>query len=258
MAGTMTEILQTSIPYNPLAPHRLPGIQPLAPEEWLRFDDGFAAQMRHRERLLRQRREAVLQLSTAAEPAAQELLDHVLEVRYGADPATPSVLRPDGQRVTLDRKDPFGSLGRIAQQDFCLLERPEGRAEHVMTGAILCFPASWTLAEKIMKPLLAIHGTVRAYDAGLAARVQRLFDGVQVGRPLWRFNALWYADAELHQPRTEADPRPTSTPETQHFLRSELQSLYRLPESRAVVFSIHTRVLRRQDVLAQWGAEAEA
>ena len=89
----------------------------------------------------------------------------------------------------------------------------------------------------------------------VAQALYGLFDGVQAGRPLWRFNALWYADATLHQPRVEADPRPTSTPETQRYLRSELQSLYRLPDSRAVVFGIHTRVLARRDVLAQWGRE---
>ena len=108
-----------------------------------------------------------------------------------------------------------------------------------------------------MKPLLAIHVPVKDYDAGIARRVQRLFDGVQVGRPLWRFNALWYADPSLHQPRLERDPRPTSTPETQNYMRSELQSIYRLPETRAVVFSIHTTVMSRAEVLAQWGARSE-
>ena len=254
----MTEILQTSIPYNPLAPRPLPGIQPLKPEDWLRFDAGFAAQLAERERLLRDHPDAVLAMDAGAAPAAQELLDQVLAVRYGVGADANYVIRPDNAKVVINRAQPMETLGRIAQQDFCILERPEDSDEHVLTAAVLCFPASWTLAEKFMKPLLAIHVPVKDYDAGIARRVQRLFDGVQVGRPLWRFNALWYADPSLHQPRLERDPRPTSTPETQNYMRSELQSIYRLPETRAVVFSIHTTVMSRAQVLAQWDARSEA
>ncbi|KUP91755.1 heme-dependent oxidative N-demethylase family protein [Tritonibacter horizontis] len=249
----MTEILQTSIPYNPLIPQRLPGIQPLNPEAWLEFDTAFAAQMAARDRLLATARDDVLRADPAAQEAAQELLDLVMALRYGVSGAAEQVHRPDGQIVPLDRDAPMVTLGRLVQQDLCLLQKPEGAAEHVLTAAVLCFPASWTLAEKFQKPLVAIHNPVSSYTGDVARRVQRLFDGVQPGRPLWRINALWYADPSLHQPRREADPRPTSTPDTQHFLRSELQSIYRLPHTRAVVFSIHTTVMRRQDVLAQWG-----
>jgi hypothetical protein len=38
-----------------------------------------------------------------------------------------------------------------------------------LTAAILCFPASWTLAEKLGRPLGAIHGPVAGYDPGMAA-----------------------------------------------------------------------------------------
>ena len=250
----MTEILQTTLPYDPLKPLPLPGIRPLPPEDWLQFDESFAAQMAERERLLSERRDDVLRMDPGANAAAQELLDAVLTLRYGGGAEPSSVRRLDGQEVTIDRSAPLDTLGRIAQQDFCILQKPEGSEEHILSAAVLCFPASWTLAEKFMKPLLAIHVPVESYDATLARRVQRLFDGVQLGRPLWRFNALWYADPTLHQPRLESDPRATSTPQTQTYLRSELQTISRLPKTGAVVFSIHTRVLRRADVLAQWGA----
>ena len=116
--------------------------------------------------------------------------------------------------------------------------------EHVLTGAVLCFPASWKLSEKVGRPLTAIHDPVDEYDAGLAARVQRLFDGVQEGRPLWRMNQLWYADPELHQPRSVTAPRAIEDgPEGAAYYRSERQCILRLPQTQAVVFSIHTMVL---------------
>ncbi|WP_293572661.1 DUF3445 domain-containing protein [Phaeobacter sp.] len=255
----MTAILQTAIPFNPLVATKLPGIQPLDPANWLIWDDAFAEQMAEREQLLSSRRDAVVALSERATPAAQELLDLVLADRYGEAAVTArSVLRPDGQEVAIDRQDPMGSLGRLTQQDFCILEKAADEREHVLTAAVLCFPANWTLAEKFLRPLIAIHAPVDSYDSGIAARVQRLFDGVQIGRPLWRFNALWYADATLHQPRPVVGDRPRPSEQEATFLRSERQTILRLPQTRAVVFGIHTFVLRRQDVIAQWGAGADA
>lgn len=241
----MTEILQTRIPYDVTARPRLPGIQPLALEDWLIRDESFAEQMAYRDRLLAARRDAVLAMDEGARGAAGELLDLVLGLAYPG--AGAQVTRPDGVAVRVDRDDPLGTLGRLVQEDLCILQKRGD--EHVLTAAVLCFPASWTLSEKVMRPLTRIHLPVPDYDGNIAARVQRLFDGVQPGRPLWRFNALWYDDPELHQPRREADKRPHRRAAAVKYLRSERQAVLRLPESRAVVFSIHTFVMARADAL---------
>ncbi|WP_171122157.1 MULTISPECIES: DUF3445 domain-containing protein [unclassified Ruegeria] len=235
----MTIILQNSIPYDPLTPRPLPGIQPTSLDTWLYRDDAFAAQMQHREALLRERRDDVLALDTSAEPAAQEVLDLVLQHAYPG--CSDHVVRPDGKEVSVDHKNPMDTLCRLVQEDICILQKHGD--EHVLTGAILCFPASWRLSEKFMRPLVDIHVPVASYDENIARRVQRLFDGIQPDRPLWRFNALWYEDAELHQPRSENAQRETTTPGDARYLRSERQTLLRLPKTRAVVFSIHTYVL---------------
>lgn len=235
----MTVILQKSIPYDPLAERPLPGIQPLAIEDWLLRDDAFAEQMAERERLLAERRSEVLALDENAMPAAQELLDLVLAQSYAG--ATDCVMRPDGVRVEIDGTRPMDTLCRLVQEDLCILQKRGD--EHVLTAAILCFPASWKLSEKFMRPLIAIHDPVASYDDDIAKRVQRLFDGIQTGRPLWRSNALWYEEAALFQPRSASAPRPVRDRAGAKYLRSERQCLLRLPESRAVVFSIHTFIL---------------
>ena len=117
--------------------------------------------------------------------------------------------------------------------------------EHVLTAAVLCFPASWTLAEKAGQPLSRIHRPVGAYDVGVAQRVQRLFDGVQSGKPIWRNNYLHYNDPELYQPLSETDPaRKEPWPAHAPYTRAERQCIVRLPETGAVLFSIHTYVAR--------------
>ncbi len=248
----MTEILQTTIPYDPLTPKALPGIAPLDPRDWILIDDAYAKQMAYRRHLIARKASLVTQTSEIAMPEAREILAHTLEIlsaRADFQVTNSQVICPDGHVVDLDHDAPLATLGQITQEDICLLQK-QGN-EHVLTGAVLCFPASWTLSEKINRPLIGIHVPVPAYDADIAKRVQRLFDGVRVGRPLWRKNALWYDDPELFTPRPEAAPREPVLPTTGAYLRSERQAIMRLPESNAVVFSIHTFLLRRNDALRQ-------
>lgn len=243
----MDPICQTSLPHLPWmspATARLPGVQPLGPGEgWLMRDDAFGAQMGLRDRLLSDCRDAVIASLPGSERAIDALYAQVLD-RLAADPgyrwSRGQCQRPDGVTVPLDAQDKLGTLARLVQEDLCLLE-PRG-GEHVLTAAILCFPASWTLAEKIGRPLTGIHTPVAVYDDAMAARVQRLFDAVRAGRQLWRQNALVYADAALHQPRPEAAPRRDAGAEGR-YLRSERQCLARLSGHDAVVFSIHTFVV---------------
>ncbi len=249
----MTLILHKHLPFAPWADartRRLPGILPVEPGDWLRIDEAFAGQMAERDRLIAERPAAVHALSERGRPAAEELLGVVLadlEARPDYAVSATAVTRPDGVVVALDRAQPMLTLGRLCQDDFCLLEQAEGEAEHVLTGAILCFPASWTLAEKFLRPLIGIHHNVPVYDLEIAKRVQRLFDAIRPGAALWRANALHYSDGTLHHPRTEAAPRVKPVGDAP-FIRSERQCLTRLPETRAVVFSIHTYLLRIEDL----------
>lgn len=244
----MTAILQSRTPYDLAAPRPLPGIAPLDPAQWLLADEAYAAQMAERARLLATRRAEVLAMTEAGHAGARELLDHVLGWLDSHAPAfevgQARVRRPDGVVVDIDAADPLATLGRLVQEDFCLLQKQGD--EHVLTAAVLCFPASWRLADKIGRPLVAIHDPVAAYDDGIARRVQRLFDGVREGRPLWRFNLLPYADPALFQPVSRPASRVAEEGGRYRYLRSERQCVLRLPATRDCVFSIHTYVIDRR------------
>lgn len=240
-------IVQRRIPYAPFPLRPLPGVQPFDPVDWLLVDDAFAAQMAERARLLAAHRDRVVWADPVAEDALQELLEVVLEaLPEGYQRSADAVTRPDGVTVPLAGAPVIETLCLLVQEDLCLLLK-EGE-EHVLRAASLCFPAAWTLAEKAGQPLVRIHQPVDSYDTAMARRVQRLFDGVQAGRPLWRWNAHWYADPVLFRVRPENDPRHAVVEHDAPFLRSERQCILRLPRTRAVVFSIHTFMLARADV----------
>ncbi len=240
----MTPILHERLPVAPwMAAHtlRLPGTGPIDPADWLQRDEVFAEQMAYRDRLIAERPEDVHALSPGADCAAEELLDAVLAHVEGAPGYARrggSVRRPDGVEVPLDGP-PLIAAGRLAQEDFCLLEKAEGATEHRLTGAILCFPSNWTLSEKLGHGLARIHLPVGDYDEAVARRVQRMFDLIRPEAPLMRANLLVYGKHDLYNPRREFD-RHRPAPGEARFVRVERQVLTKLPVTQAVVFSIHT------------------
>lgn len=245
-------ILQNAVPHYPwMQPHmaRLPGIQPLHMGDYLHVDEAFGGQMALRDGLIAQKLDDVHALLPHASAAADELYDMVLARLHGVQGyliGTQSAQRPDGVHVVLDRSNPMVTLGRLVQEDLCILQS-DGH-EHALTGAILCFPASWTLAQKIGRAMGAIHIPVDSYTPEMAARVQRMFDAIRPNQGLWRMNYLTYADPSLHQPRLENAPRDRAQNIDRPYLRCERQCLIRLPQTGAVVFSIHTYVMRVADL----------
>lgn len=249
----MDYVLQDRLPTAPWmaeATRRLPGVQPLREAaDWLARDEAFAGQMALRDRLVVERRGDVIASCPGSERAVAELYGEVLRYLEGCAGyviADDACLRPDGVRVSLVDADPLGTLARLIQQDLCVLEKPEGAGEHVLTAAVLCFPASWTLSEKIGRPLTAIHDPVESYTGDMAKRVQRLFENMRVDTPLWRQNAMVYGDPDLYHPRSVAAPREERGRGA--YLRSEKQVLRRLPVTGAVVFSIHNYIVRLADL----------
>ena len=242
----MPVILQSRIPYDVSTKKNLPGIAPLAAKGWLIEDEAFAGQMAERDRLLSQMPERVFAEAGATPEAKQEVFDEVLALlrnRESYKVNSSDVIRPDGVRVPLDG-DPLLTAARLVQEDLCLHEKHGD--EHVLTAAVLCFPASWTLDEKIGRPLSAVHATVDEYNVDIGKRVQRLFDGIQAGRPMWRFNVLQYVRPDLFQPRSENDARSTDEDYgSGAYTRTEHQALVRMPKSGAVLFAIHTYLVKK-------------
>lgn len=240
----MTVIVQNALPPEMQGAPRLPGTGPADAHDWLRVDEAYGAQMQRRLELLKTHENEVLWLDPSAQQAACEVLDQALGLlpSLGFDVSANVVRCPDGRDVAVQYDAPLHTLGQLVQEDICLM-RKEGEA-HVLVGAVLCFPASWRLSEKAGKALIDIHTPVEEYDTQLAKRVQRLFDAVRVGQPLWRFNKLWYEDAELFQPRATGIRRIVPEEKAAPFIRSERQCLVRMPVNDVVVFSIHTYVVK--------------
>lgn len=107
----MVEICQSHLPIRPWEDDRLsrlPGLQPVAPGEWLVQDDAYTDQMAHRIALIQDKPDIVHKLRDTARPAADELLVTVLEelaTTQGFEVSERSVIARTGEwcRSTLMR-----------------------------------------------------------------------------------------------------------------------------------------------------------
>ena len=256
----MDRVMQSFLPFAPwgeAAARRLPGIRPLDLGDWLRVDEAYGGQMALRDRLMAEREGLVVGICPGAEAAVDEMYGFVLAhlpggfVRDGD-----GIVRPDGVRVLPDARRPLQSLGRLVQQDLCVMQAGSD-GEHVLTAAVLCFPAGWVLAEKLGRPMMRIHAPVARYTHDVGLRVQRLFDAIRVGAPLWRANA-GLSHAPLFHPLSEgAVPEPEGAGQAP-FVRSERQCMIRLPQTGAVVFSIHTYLVALDDLTPEQAAALAA
>jgi hypothetical protein len=227
--GWIDELVPVLSPAGP--PWLAMGLARIDEERWLLPDAAQDAELVERRRLLDDRPHAVLGCLPGTEAASEELLALVL--------AWERAHRPDLAAVPIDpATHPLEAAGRRVQEDLVLMVGREGR--YHLDAAVLCFPSHWRLADKLGGSAAAIHGPVPGYGAELEAKVDRFFDRLRPGVVTARRNWSVHDDAALHAPDPPLDPEPVPAAEVGHrlWLRSERQTLRRLPASGAIAFTI--------------------
>jgi len=225
-------ILNTHLPIKAwLDPQtaRLPGVGRVAIEDWLTQSDTYAAQMAYRRELMAAKREAVFQSTPDAEAACKELRD---------------IICAEGGHPKSETEHPLIDAASHFQEDLCILQKRGD--QHILTAAVMCFPSSWNLRDKIGRSIDSIHEPVPEFS-NVSNIVERMLSAIRVEQPLGRANFLIYTDPELHQPRGEGIAKPID-PKAPRYIRVERQTFRRLPKSLAVVFAIHTYIVAEESL----------
>jgi dimethylamine monooxygenase subunit A len=190
------------------------GLVRLSEDEWLQADPDLARRNQHFDDYP----ESVI-VQPAAKAAGEELAA-MLGVTGGLEQAA-----------------------RAAWEDLCLLTREAPGAPLLLTGAAVAFPTDWRIAEKIGKPLMAVHEPIHGYAQQLSAGVDSFMEGLQAGQLFGRSNAFVQpSDALRYLP--ESDPAARFSHVTAEnagetlWVRCERQTLRRLPQTGAILFTI--------------------
>jgi dimethylamine monooxygenase subunit A len=241
------------------SPFRLTvGLRRIEPERWIEADAGYGADLVARERVLEEHFADAVQTASgdAATRATGELLS-TLGAALAADASgTWSVhddgtitVVPTGRRVDVVRGDAMTAAAHLVADDLCVL----GADDHVLLAGAVCFPNRWRLSDKLGRPVAEIHGPVPGYAEELDGRVTQVLAKLRPGTVLERRNWSLLDDPALFQPK---GPEPGAAPSRalladpgEHtWVRVERQTLRRLPETGAVVFTIRTLQRRLREL----------
>ena len=227
---------------------------------WFEIDQLYETEMTEKRRLLACSRDAVFAAMPESDAARAEALQTVVEALTLHHPAW---FRRDGAMVRngltgetwkLGSIDPLELAGRLVQEDLCVVQ--VGENGPMFTAASLCFPSRWRLADKIGKPLSAVHASVPFYADRLARPVDRFMRRLKPGHIASRLNWSLLDDPALFQPGGKWRVAGGSGVTKQNagcrvFLRVERQTLRQLPDSGAVLFGIRVHVYPLQRVIDQ-------
>lgn len=134
---------------------------------------------------------------------------------------------------------PLERACRRVEEDLCVL------AGGVLVAGCVCFLSHWSLTDKIGQPLTAVHERVPGYAADLSAKVDTFLRRLTTESVVGRRNFTVHELPDFYAP---VAPPPLGVPPPEQWLRSERQTLRRLPRSSAVLFTIRTQQVQLEQV----------
>lgn len=245
--------LPTHTPYDGSSSPFTIGLKQLDPAIWLEVDRHYEAYLAQKRALVANDRDAVFRAEPETDAAQEEVFDLVRDHLIGGFASIfPGTRQWEAALAALDSvgsevQPPLLAASLLVQEDLVLMRRGEDGWR--LAAASLCFPSSWSLAEKFGRPLDEIHGPVPGFGAGSrpAGLIARMFDNLRLDRPVERMNWSLQGDADLHKPMSSLQrderaaarpPRFGEAPAQKAFIRVERQTLRKLPLSGDVLFTI--------------------
>ncbi|MDB5507037.1 MAG: hypothetical protein JWR75_1675 [Devosia sp.] len=228
------------------------GLKPLDLTTWIDVDADLGRYLAEKARVYAAHPSQVFAAEPDTDAAQREVLTllaaHLPECfpktyrRYGNS----IVIIPTGCHLALAADaPPLWTAAQLVQEDFCLMRN--GPCGWRLVAGALAFPSSWSLPEKLGRPMHEIHAPVPGFGAGTrhAELIERMFTYLRVDIPVIRWNFSLYGDDRLFHPETANAGTTrfgTSARAENVFLRVERQTLRKLPASGDILFTIRIYV----------------
>ena len=163
---------------------------------------------------------------------------------------------PEGVQLTAQAGEPGRELSAMlgvkgalpeaalsAHEDMCLLTQSHEGEPYRLIGAAVAWPTDWHPKDKLGLPLRALHAPIAGYEEHLATGVDRFMETLKPGAIFGRCNWFiaptgerrWIANGEPHEQFAHVTAENAGKT---LWVRSERQTLRRLPESGAILFTI--------------------
>ncbi|RSL96089.1 hypothetical protein CEP52_011681 [Fusarium oligoseptatum] len=154
-----------------------------------------------------------------------------------------------GTKHNLKEHEPLHILRDNVPEDFAITLRDEKTGHYVFRAGIICSSIGWNLGRKMNQDLDVIHGPVPEYKEKMAFSMNRFFSKMPTSNPIQRGSWGLSQGQPLYLPgdpikaslKYRDAPNPSLKPED-IFLRTDWQTLRRLPLSGAVVFQLQSSI----------------
>ncbi|KAI1643259.1 uncharacterized protein F4817DRAFT_350593 [Daldinia loculata] len=239
-------------PFKPIY-HITMALKSTSPSDLIIIDRNYLSRIQERRVTMTKHQNHTLGCLPSGIPAVKEAYSYLLEyllTRY------PTLFERDEKlfrnRVTgvslpfLPPDDPviaLRSLGETVEDDmFFLRETPNG---HECVGFVCCCPSGFDPASKMGKLLKDIHEPVPSYEK-IGPSMERYFSRLKVGKSVCRVNWSITTNPGLfnvsgnHVNEGDQVEEDIEVDIEQTRVRMELQTLTRMPKTRAILFSFKT------------------
>lgn len=222
------------------------GLRPLDLSEWIQIGSDYDEEMTEKDAVLAAYPSTVFRVLPKAHDASAELLwmliDHLVAldpVRFAVDG---DVVIAGGRSFTVGDLHPLDLAGRLIQEDIALLV-PVGDDDLLFGGGSICFPNRWDLSSKLGLTMADVHRPVARLNEQLEEPIDRFFQRLVPERSFWRLGWTVLDTPARYQPLdSTAQPGPRAPGPEHLHVRIERETLRRLPETRAVAFTIRTYI----------------
>ena len=214
------------------------GLEPIEEADWLEIDNLFDSEIELKKKLYESYYKEIHQELDLSLKSQQELLE-MLKTHLNQ-------YHPNHKFTTTETSAPLKNASLMVQEDLVLMLPKEEK--YFLGAASLCAPSNWSLKEKFNGSLLELHKDVPSYEREIGNRVNNLFNKLPNDRIFQRFNWSIYEEATLFQPaknKSFVERSKTITNKNSGdrlFIRVERQTIRRLPETKAIAFTIRVHV----------------
>jgi dimethylamine monooxygenase subunit A len=247
-------------PYRWAAADFQVGLRPMKPSQWILIDSRHAEIMREKRKRLASSPKLYYRTLPSSFAAQRELRERVL-AHVAADypehferAGSLVKCRDTGMECDLnaDSTEPLLQLSNLIEEDFMLIQEVDGTPR--ITAASNAYSSSGRLVASVGRDVDWAHEPVPSLTLKLGSRINRVLESVHAATPCERFNwqltpmsTIFFPHddphaanaAAMHGIRNSLCENPEQAGELL-WIRVERQTLSRLPDSRAVAFSLHT------------------
>ena len=217
------------------------GLRAMPLETWIEIDQHYKSELDEKRRLLTKHPDKVFAALPNGLSGSKETLAMLLDYLPKHFPER----FPDQIKVNLD-EHPLLFASLLVQEDLVIMS-PQNN-NWVLTAASVCFPSRWDLSVKVGADLHAIHEPVPHYEERIGHATDVMFDKLTSDRPVWRINWTILDSPELFQPALTGEKArvPTELSKATFgdnmYFRTERQTLWKLPVTGDILFTIRTYV----------------